>query len=55
MGESLMSILAIFEGPDMEEARDRKIMYGDNTAALSIIQTPDGPWRTRHLRLRSFL
>ena len=26
---------------------------GDNMAAISIIQNPDGPWRTRHLRLRA--
>ena len=29
------------------------VTYGDNMAAISIIQNPDGPWRTRHLRLRA--
>ena len=30
-----------------------KVLYGDNQSALSIIEKPDGPWRTRHLRLRA--
>ena len=29
------------------------VTYGDDMAAISIIQNPDGPWRTRHLRLRA--
>ena len=29
------------------------VTYGDIMAAISIIQNPDGPWRTRHLRLRA--
>ena len=31
----------------------QKIIYGDNTAAIAILENPDGPWRTRHLRLRA--
>lgn len=30
-----------------------KVLYGDNQSTLSIIEKPDGPWRTRHLRLRA--
>ena len=30
-----------------------KVVYGDNSSALSILMNPDGGWRTRHLRLRS--
>ena len=30
-----------------------KVLYGDNQSALSIIEKPDGSWRTRHLRLRA--
>lgn len=30
-----------------------KVIYGDNTAAIAVLCSPDGPWRTRHLRLRS--
>ena len=28
-----------------------RVIYGDNTAALAIVQNPLGPWRARHLRL----
>ena len=31
----------------------QRAIYGDNTAAISVLSLPDGPWRTRHLRLRS--
>ena len=30
-----------------------RVIYGDNTAALAIVQSPSRPWRTRHLRLPS--
>ena len=30
-----------------------KVIYGDNSSALSILMNPGGGWRTRHLRLRS--
>ena len=30
-----------------------KVVYGDNQSALAILEKPDGPWRTRHLRLRA--
>ena len=30
-----------------------KVIYGDNTAAIAVLCSPQGPWRTRHLRLRS--
>ena len=29
--------------------------YGDNQSSLRLLECPDGPWRTRHLRLRSFV
>ena len=28
------------------------MLYGDSTAAVGVASKPDGPWRTRHLRLR---
>ena len=31
----------------------QRVIYGDNQAAVSVLSSPDGPWRTRHLRLRS--
>ena len=30
-----------------------KVLYGDSASAISILQNPDGSWRTRHLRLRA--
>ena len=35
------------------EGKIQKIVYGDNSAAIAILCSPDGPWRTRHLRMRS--
>ena len=29
------------------------LLSGDNTAAIAILENPDGPWRTRHLQLRA--
>lgn len=31
----------------------QRVLFGDNTAAISVLSLPDGPWRTRRLRLRS--
>ena len=42
----------------MEEALDttaRAISYTDNTAALSIVTSENGSWRTRHLRKRAHI
>ena len=39
-------------GSSVKETID-KVVYGDNTAAIAVLCSPDGPWRTRHLRLRS--
>ena len=30
-------------------------LIGDNLSGLQLLAAPDGPWRTRHLRLRSFV
>ena len=29
------------------------MVYGDNSSAITIIESADGPWRARHLRLRA--
>ena len=51
MGDSLQAllgeVLGLGELPSV-------VTYGDSQAAIAIIQQPDGPWRTRHLRLRSY-
>ena len=49
MGDSLASLIEVVEGRKIGQ----KIIYGDNTAAIAILENPDGPWRTRHLLLRA--
>ena len=49
MVQSVEALLQVIYGSQQFE----KVLYGDNTSAISILQQPDGPWRTRHLRLRS--
>ena len=58
MSESLEGVIAILEEQvvglaEEETVEVEKVIYGDSTAAISILCTPSGPWRTRHLRLRS--
>ena len=53
MGDSLCAILDITEGGCWSAKEAERVIYGDNMAALAIVQSPSGPWRTRHLRLRS--
>ena len=50
--EALMKVLHGPFGSDDDKGFE-KVIYGDNTSALSILMNPDGGWRTRHLRLRS--
>ena len=52
MADSVAGIIQELEGLGGEEEVHR-VIYGDNMAAITILSTPDGPWRTRHLRLRS--
>ena len=47
--QALESLLVIIHGKDNFE----KLLCGDNSSAIAILTKPDGPWRTRHLRLRS--
>ena len=54
MGESCASIVAILESGDVNEVMDC-VLHGDSQSGIRILQSPDGPWRTRHLRLRSFV
>ena len=47
--EALMvAIVGVDDGSGFE-----KVILGDNQSAIQIVQKPDGPWRTRHLRLRA--
>ena len=54
LGESVSSVLDILEGNKLSEEGD-KVLYGDNQSGLRLLESPDRPWRTRHLRLRSFV
>ena len=53
MGESLSVVLDVLECGAWPEGDAEKVLYGDNLSALTILRCPDGPWRTRHLRLRA--
>ena len=54
MGESLQVILNVLEHNDLVEGGQFEIR-GDNLSGIQLLLAPDGPWRTRHLRLRSFV
>ena len=47
--QALEALLRVLHGTDSFE----KLVCGDNSSAIAILTKPDGPWRTRHLRLRS--
>ena len=54
MLKSAEALMKVLHGPLRDDSEGfEKIIYGDNTSALSILMNPDGGWRTRHLRLRS--
>eukprot|EP00438_Fugacium_kawagutii_P028518 Skav215300 [mRNA] locus=C9332477:2070:2816:- [translate_table: standard] len=46
--ESLLEVIYGEPGVSFE-----KWLAGDNTTAIGLMTKPDGPWRTRHLRLRA--
>ena len=48
MGDSLQALWTEVRGETPEI-----VTYGGSQAAISIVRNPDGPWRTRHLRLRA--
>ena len=50
MGDSLQALMTEVLGVEEPPA---VVTYGDSQAAIAIVRQPDGPWRTRHLRLRS--
>ena len=52
LGESISSIVEILENNQLCEKGER-VLYGDSMSGLKLLEAPDGPWRTRHLRLRS--
>ena len=52
LGESVSTIVEILEENQVALSGD-KVLYGDSLSGLKLLESPDGPWRTRHLRLRS--
>ena len=38
---------------ELEGARLKCVLYGDNQGAVAVLQIPQGAWRTRHLRLKA--
>ena len=52
--QALEALLQILHGPaNGGDVQFEKLLCGDNSSAIAILTKPDGPWRTRHLRLRS--
>ena len=49
MAQSVETLLQVMYQSRVHE----KVLYCDNASAISILEKPDGPWRTRHLRLRA--
>ena len=49
MTQSVETLLKVM----YEDRVHEKVLYGDNASTVAIIEKPDGPWRTRHLRLRA--
>ena len=49
MSQSVEALLQVIHPETVFE----KVLYGDNQSSLAILEKPDGPWRTRHLRLRA--
>ena len=54
MGESCAAVAGILENGDMDSVGGCTL-HGDSQSGLRLLHAPDGAWRTRHLRLRSFV
>ena len=54
MGDSVSAVLDCLEGGPWLQGDAEKILYGDSLSGVALLTNPDGPWRTRHLRLRAF-
>eukprot|EP00435_Cladocopium_sp_Y103_P022464 s3503_g5.t1 len=51
LGDSVASALELLEEGGLSD----RVLYGDNHVGSSVAGVPRWPWRTRHLRLRSFV
>ena len=54
MGESVAAIVNVLEDHKLH-LEGEQVLCGDSQTGLKILVAPDGPWRTRHLRLRAYV
>ena len=54
IGESVASVVNVLEDNRLH-LQGQQVLCGDSQTGLKILVAPDGPWRTRHLRLRAFV
>ena len=52
LGESVGAIVNVLEQNALAH-EGCYVLRGDNLSGLQLLHAPSGPWRTRHLRLRS--
>ena len=52
LGESVGAVVNVLH-QNILEKEGAFTLRGDNMSGLQLLQAPSGPWRTRHLRLRS--
>ena len=52
LGDSVAVLVDIFEEGRLTE-KGIRVLYGDSQSGIQVVLNPNGPWRSRHLRLRS--
>ena len=52
LGDSVAVLVDLFEEGRLTDQGTR-VLYGDSQSGIQVILNPNGPWRSRHLRLRS--
>ena len=52
MGEGIVTVILALTGDEAKSDSIRHLL-GDNLGGLQLLSTPEGSWRTRHLRLRA--
>ena len=54
LGDSASAVLDCLEGGIWMRGTASKVIFGDSMSGVALLSNPEGPWRTRHLRLREF-
>ena len=52
LGDSVAVLVDLFEEGRLTE-KGTRVLYGDSQSGIQVVLNPNGPWRSRHLRLRS--